>query len=242
MKIDELQLKKDIQQLKNPEDVLRKYGWKVIGIGMEAAVAEHPNKNYVLKLFEDNSNYKTFVKFALNHKGNPHVPVFFRGSETKELSKIDERSTISIPGIMSTIPGTDYSYVRMEKLAKITEKDLINRYSPEMMVLYLNGIKHNTTGLNHELRQAMRNKIIVRFKLMTASKSANTAFIQDLANDQSKQQELWVKMGRQPDDAWFNIADDLLQLSRQLKTRGLDIHEDNVMLRGNTLVITDPFY
>lgn len=241
MKISELQLKKDIQQLKNPEDVLRKYGWKVIGIGMEAAVAEHPNKNYVLKLFEDDSNYKAFVRFALQHKGNPHVPVFFKGSETKELA-INERSSVNIPGIMSTIPGTDYSYVRMEKLAKITEKDLIAVYSPEMMVLYLDGIKQNTAGVNFELGQAMRNKIIVRFRLMSQGKSANTAFIRKLANDQSLQDELWTKLGRRPDDAWFAIANDLLQLAKQLKTRGLDIHEDNVMLRGNTLVVTDPFY
>jgi len=242
VKIYELQLKKDIQQLKNPEDVLRKYGWNVIGIGMEAAVAEHPNKNYVLKLFEDDSNYKKFVEFAINHKGNPHVPVFFRGAETKDLVKVEERSTISIPGIMSTIPGTDYSYVRMEKLSKISEKDLIKQYAPEMLVLYLDGIRENISGLNFELKVAMRNKIIVAFRLLTGTKSSNTAFIEKLAHDHVQQQELWKRIGREPDEAWFSLAHDLIMMSKKLKTRGLDIHEDNVMFRGNTLVVTDPFY
>jgi hypothetical protein len=242
MKIHELQLKKDLQQLENPEDVLRKYGWKVIGIGMNSAVAEHPNKNYVIKLFEDNSKYKIFVKFALEYKDNPHVPVFFRGSETKALIDIDEHSSMAVPGIMSTIPGTKYSYVRMEKLSKISEKHLLKHYAPEMMVLYLNGIKFGTTGLNFELRQAIHNKIIVRFQRMTAGKIANAAFVQQLANDDFLQEKLWDKMGRKPDEDWFAVVDGLLQLVLTLNIRGLDIHEDNVMLRGDTLVVTDPFY
>jgi hypothetical protein len=242
MLIKELQLKKDIQTLKNPEDILKKYGWKVLGIGMEAAVAEHPNKNYVLKLFDDDSNYKNFVQFAVDHKGNPHVPVFFRGSETKDLTKIDERSNVSIPGLMSTIPGTDLSYVRMEKLSKISENDLIKLYAPEMLVLYLDGIKENISGLNYELKTAMRKKIIVAFRLFSGTKSSNTDFIEKLAHDHVQQVTLWKQIGREPDEAWYNVAQDLITMSKHLGTRELDIHEENVMLRGNTLVITDPFY
>ena len=242
MQIRELTLKTDINTLDDPAKVLKKYGWNVIGVGMEAAVAEHPNKSYVLKLFEDDSNYKAFVQFAVNHRGNPHVPVFFRGIETRDLTKIDEKSNISIQGLMSTIPGTDYSYVRMEKLSRITEKDLVKKYTPEMMFLYLEGIRLNTLGLNYELKELMRKKVIIEFRLFSSKKSFNTDFINKLAADDTKREELWTKLGRKPDPSWMAVATDLLQLSKKVKTTGLDIHEDNVMLRNTVLVITDPFY
>lgn len=126
MKIHELQLTRDVKKL-NPDDmenILQKYGWKLLGSGNDAAVAQHPNKRYVLKLFLSDSNYTKFVEIAKDNIGNPHFPKFSR--------------------YIKPIPhNAQFSYVRMEKLKPVTSKILEKLFVPEMVELRIIGLKHN---------------------------------------------------------------------------------------------------
>jgi signal peptidase I len=59
-----------------PKTVLIKNGWREIGKGAYASVFEHPNKNYVLKLFSSaDTAYMDFVTFVKQHP-NEHFPKF----------------------------------------------------------------------------------------------------------------------------------------------------------------------
>ena len=57
------------------QDVVYAHGWKLLGRGSEAAVAEHPEKGYVLKIWPTKSQYTTFVELVQQNP-NPHFPKF----------------------------------------------------------------------------------------------------------------------------------------------------------------------
>lgn len=112
MQLAELQLKRELKAIgklnygfgTELSNLLRERGWTVLGRGSEAAVAEHPSKPYVLKIYPTGSLYTKFVDLAQRVPQNPHFPKFSR----------EQRK----------IPGTLFSYVRMEKLARVTEFDI----------------------------------------------------------------------------------------------------------------------
>lgn len=242
MLINEIhQLKTDFDTLVTPEAVLAKYGWKLLGTGTEAAVAEHPTKDYVLKVFLSKSNFKQFVKFVVDHKGNPHLPIFISGSEANDMLPIQENRRMTIPGIMSNIPGTRYSFIRIERLDKISERNLMKNYAPEMLYVYLEGLKLGLPGVREEMYTAMRQKIMIWNQLQGKPKAAIDAFIRTLVVDTDQRTQLWEKLGRSPDAAWVSVVQELFPFTKTMNRRGLDLDANNVMLRGNTLVIIDPF-
>lgn len=114
MKIDELQLSKDLQNLL-PRQILAKYGWNLLGSGIFGAVAEHPNFNYVLKLFTKDPSYEKFIEFVNNHP-NVHLP---------KISK----SIRKLPG------NNRYSYIGLEKLKPATDVKLDTTYFPHICYL-----------------------------------------------------------------------------------------------------------
>jgi hypothetical protein len=64
----------------------------------------------------------------------------------------------------------------------------------------------------------------------------NEKFKYDL-KDTELTHDLWKTIGK-PSEQWIQIVNDLLD---QTKNVNLDLHEKNFMLRGDTLVITDPW-
>ena len=116
-KLNELQLTKQFKQKnwlsfgKDAERILNQNGWNVLGIGAEGAVAEHPNKMYVLKLFIKKSLYNHFVNLV-QRSTNIHFPYFSR--------------------FVKPVPGTMYNYVRMEKLTPINSQILLDKFFPEL--------------------------------------------------------------------------------------------------------------
>lgn len=112
MQLVELQLKRDLQAIGKLNyafgiklsNLFKERGWTVLGRGSQAAVAQHPHKPYVLKIYPTHSLYSQFVDLAQRFSQNPHFPKFSR----------DQRK----------IPGTRFSYVRMEKLLPVTAYDL----------------------------------------------------------------------------------------------------------------------
>ena len=110
MNIFEIELGKQLRQMSQHSvghqlaDLLKSYGWKVLGRGSEAAVAEHPREPYVLKIWPAYSGYTKFVSMVQTSP-NPHFPKFSR--------------------VQSRIPGTGFNYVRMEKLLPVAQYDLL---------------------------------------------------------------------------------------------------------------------
>ena len=118
MQINEISISQDIKTLliSDIEKLIAKYNWHFLGSGHEAAVAEHPNKTYVLKIFKAESFYNYFVRLAQHYQNNPHFPKFY--------SKV------------KTIPGASHwHFIRMEKLEPITDELLLSEYQPELFYL-----------------------------------------------------------------------------------------------------------
>lgn len=173
-------------------NLLRQKGWTPLGFGFEAGVAEHPDKAYVLKIFPKNSPYTQFVQLVKSHAQNPHLPKFSR--------------------YVRHIPGTEYAYVRMEKLTKMKDYDLYNM--PSLLCL-LDKLYHKH---GQQPPYWVRNNV---------SYDADSELM-DCNQIQTTPEE--------------QQAIDLLdQGVQQLGIDRLDLHSGNFMRRGNTWVITDPF-
>lgn len=108
------------------ETIIKKYGWNFIDRGNEAAIAMHPNKKYVLKIFLYNSKYKDFVKLVQKDPSNPHFPKFF--------------------GPMKKIPFSSYFYsIKMEILKPFNIIDSLPYHVNELAYL---AEQCNESGLN----------------------------------------------------------------------------------------------
>lgn len=211
--IQELTITKPLKSTLDPTEVaeiLYKHGWRMLGMGLEAAVAEHPHRSdYVLKVFPTRSLYTKFVDFVQKNNRNPHLPRFSR--------------------YVRPIPGTTWSYVRMEKLTPLTdEHQLLEQHLPEMVALYAAGVKNklHTVGLyiQEPLNMQLRTLGYTRKDLV----------------DPQKSQQLYDQIGSPPQQ-WVSAVDQLARMGSQMQMYGLDLHHGNMMLRNQTLVITDPF-
>lgn len=129
-------LKDEFRQLKA---ILTKYGWKSLGTGAEAAVAIHPNKSYVLKIFREDSKYQDFVKFVEQHHSNPHLPKFSR--------------------YVRQVPGLPYLYVRMEKLMRVPEAQLSSTYLSYVLSMYAMGNLYDIDMLGGGLDDMVQYKV-----------------------------------------------------------------------------------
>lgn len=195
MHINELEIGRKLKRSMMGGDLanlLRQKGWTPLGFGFEAGVAEHPGKAYVLKIFPQHSPYTVFVQLVQSHAQNPHFPRFSR--------------------YVRQIPGTEYAYVRMEKLTKMKDYDLYNMPS----LLCLLDKLYNKHG--EQPPYWVRNN---------ASYDSDSGLI-DCNQIQTTRDEQQA----------INLLDQGVQ---QLGIDRLDLHSGNFMMRGNTWVITDPF-
>lgn len=207
MRLKELQLSKDLKdKYATPAEILKKYGWDFINNGVFGAVAKHPNKDYVLKLFRDDSGYLEFVEFALHYQ-NVHLPRI-----SKEARKI---------------PGTDYYYVRMEELTPVSGSELASTYFPE--IIYLTVI---AAQQDMEITDLLLDIVIDKLDRMGVD---HTIFRKINLND------MFNMLGEKPDAAWMNLVNALIKYGHSINEPYLDLHDENFMKRGNTLIINDPW-
>lgn len=208
MKLNELTIKQDINsELANnteygkaAEEILKKYGWNVLGTGSEGAVAEHPNKNYVLKFFKSDSSYCKYITGVVMYlPNNIHVPRISRQ--------------------MKTLKGTKFNYICMEKLSEL-DRNNVSTFIPEFYTLskisYQNGFLYEPP-----------------ISILSAKKYYYSYNIDE---------DIYGKNNiNKPNDDWFELCHLLIKRKKQINTL-FDLHEGNFMVRGNTLVITDPYY
>jgi hypothetical protein len=217
MHITEIALTHQLQQAQTSIDhseklkrILTQHGWKSLGTGVEAAVAMHPEKAYVLKIFNSDSKYVDYVKFVQAHQSNPHVPRFSR--------------------YVRSIPGTQFSYVRMEKLQKVTENTLLTTYANYLFMMLVRGEQEKVYMLGDDLAMTLEDRLGDR---------GHDEY--DIATGDA-QEEIYAKLGGVPPDTWNQVLTDLAAHSRQLGMESWDMHAGNFMRRGKTLVIADPYY
>ena len=205
------------QQLKSvPEHprklmaVLQQHGWTPLGTGIEATVAWHPRKEYVLKIFPDHSKYRYFVEFVQKNQSNPHLPKFSR--------------------YVKPVPGTDYLYVRMEKLSQLSENELIDDYLPYLLFMIQLG---NHSGIE-TLTGIVKDEVVLKLEQWGFS-------LEDLG-DIGSGDSIYQKAGGFPLESWEKIIDALASNSQSLGIQYWDMHGDNFMQRDGTLVIADPYW
>jgi len=201
MNLHEIELRKRLQKSRRAYDmhvekILDKNGWAVLGTGVEALVAHKPHMPYVLKLFPTNSAYVHFVKFCEQHAQHPHLPRFSR--------------------YVRPIPGTRFSYVRMEKLQPVSANQLRTTYAPHMCVV-------------DQIVQKYTSNIFWNKDLSVRNIVKDEGY-QDLADCAAHAPEIWK-----------TTIQDLMHIMQQHGLEQFDLHSENMMLRGSELVITDPF-
>lgn len=219
MKLDEIEARKKLQALSSLSQddpiaelgsIFEDHGWTLLGTGAEAAVATHPSRPYVLKVFEKESLYTKFVNFVESHPTNPHVPKFSR--------------------YVRPVPGTDYLYVRMEMLQSVNRAQLVKDYFPYIFQMNQMGNANNVTTLPYSMFAAMD-------KVMDHWGFAAVSF-----DDPTSTEAVYQRAGGPPPQSWTQVIKDLITYSKQHNIRRWDMHAANFMTRGNTLVISDPFY
>ena len=244
MRLNEIELRSDLRSMQ-PEYIFSKYGWKILGIGRDSVVAQHPEKSYVLKIFEKDSAYAEFVLFCKKNPGNPHLPRFYTGADAAKLpgpsNNITENRGELDPELLDLVlqlPG-DKIAIRMEELTPCSEQLLLFKFRPELYVFLLEGINQQIHGLTFELRMLLRKKLLSLFQV--TDDDDKNAWLEDFSSNRKNWQRLWSMLGRTPDSTWMRTVQKLMKTARSLGMVRLDMHEDNIMCRGETLVITDPF-
>jgi hypothetical protein len=217
MRIDEIELSKIAKEpsgelgIYKMGDYLERRGLKVLGYGAEAVVAMPEHGRYAIKIFKKGSKYGDFVRFAIQHQGNKHLPRFHR--------------------TVKDIPGTGFSYVTMGLLSPSNEDDLSDHFLPEMYGLIQLGIKNRIRAMQPwyatTINRALKDRGIDPFSM---------------ASGATFKKRCETKLGRASDQSWMQAVDLIMKEARKLGMESLDIHPDNLMMDGNTLVLPDPFF
>lgn len=214
MKVNELSIKKNFDKANENdielENLFAGTKWKMLGVGQESVTAEHPEKKYVLKVFDSNSKYTEFVKFSEQNAGNPHVPVFNR--------------------YVKKIPGTPFSYVRMEKLTGIEQGPLLRNYFQDLVYLISYARSKNVT-ISYALESAVEHFLLIKYQV-------DKKMISNFENIN----EIFKRIRKTPSPAWKSISEKLIDFAISIRLLDLDLHHMNFMLRGTTLVFLDPFF
>lgn len=195
--------------------IVSSHGWEILGQGQDAVVAEHPNKNYVLKIFLRNSVYRKFVDYSQKNQSNPHVPKF--------------------SSLVRDIPSTNYSYVRMEKLSEFSSDT--DHFGAN--ICYLTAMLIKLGSYVSEDFPEIISDLIEPEDDDDFSDETNLFSNLEYAVEHNKLNNIWKILGERPDKSWVKIINDLTKL---VNGNQLDMNLSNIMSRGNIMIISDPFY
>lgn len=220
MKLRKLKISQDLKNIKNtshPHDItslpiLLNSGWRKMGSGMEAIVMGNPKKPYVLKLVVPDSKYTYFVNMVQQYPDNPHFPKFSRW--------------------IKKVPHSHFLYVRMEKLTPIdmAAEFYIKTYFKEMA--WMCKIAHETGNVLPGLvENAVMDVAVEKYGIVY---------------DYKNTEDYWDRIFQQvpePDSSWKTACKLLIKTLADIpEDTSLDVYDENLMMRKNVLVITDPYY
>jgi hypothetical protein len=125
------------------------------------------------------------------------------------------------------IPNTIFSYILMEKLEATNPDFLVDNYIPELYVLDTESESFLGKGIQGKFGAYVLDYIYD---------------VQEEHRDNPYNPRVWNELGQKPDDAWFKACKMISHVAKLIGLRHLDLgNPKNFMLRGNTLVIIDPF-
>lgn len=118
------------------------------------------------------------------------------------------------------VPHTRFSYVRMEKLKPVNERRLMTAYAEYMCAV-------DQVFKSEDRTPVFWNHALSRWEL-----------------DELPEKEGYTDVAQcaaQAPTQWTHTIEALVKLMQSEGIKQFDLHPDNMMLRGSTLVITDPF-
>jgi len=225
-------LARELEDESTPESALKRLGYTILGSGHHAAVATRPGAAWVLKVFDRRDSYPLYVEYAVKHRDNPHVPRFYTDREAMRMSG-------QTGGEAQVIIEIDdwFRAVHMERLKPVSWDAAMLMFRPELYGALLLGIKLGRRVYRREIQEIMEKRLVKMLALPPDHLQNLRAFAQDTA----EWPRLWTRLQRAPSESWMALVEDLTTMAHGSRGRTqMDLSEDNIMLRGNTLVLTDP--
>lgn len=118
------------------------------------------------------------------------------------------------------VPHTPFSYVRMEKLKPVRGAALLNTYAEYMCAV-------DQVFRSEDRTPVFWNHAMSRWDLDELPEKQGYTDVAACA--------------QQAPSTWIKLIERLVSLMQAQGIKQFDLHPDNMMLRGTTLVITDPF-
>jgi hypothetical protein len=118
------------------------------------------------------------------------------------------------------VPHTTFSYVRMEKLKPVREATLMNSYAEYLCAV-------DQVFRSKDRSPVFWNHAMSRWDLDELPEKQGYSDVATCA--------------AQAPESWTRLIEDLINLMQAQGMEQFDLHPDNMMLRGPTLVVTDPF-
>jgi len=207
-------------------------GIKVLGTGGNAIALDLPGGRFVVKAWKNDPSYEAFVGFCQKYTGagNQHLPRFVPPESLRRLRKNVDESMI---GSARLGADTTFRFAIVEKLAPIPSGTMMTEWLPESAYIAMIGGLYpiEASEIMRILADDPRTKgVIAKANMRThrdLTKPANRRLIEDA-------------LGGIP--AGWKAVMNALNKTRRSIGAGWDLHDQNIMLRGETLVINDPFY
>lgn len=168
---------------------------------------------------------------SFKKKNKPYViKLFFKSSAYKLFVEFTRQHQTNphLPKFSKytkNLPG-NWSYVAMEELKPVRNiSDLI----PEIAALYIAGNKHQIQSLSPRM-----------FYLFDKELEKKNIQLVDMFEPKHLQ-KVFQAFGHSPSQEWTTMVDELCEFAINHGISTLDTNRSNMMLRGSTLVMTDPF-
>lgn len=190
---------------------IEQHGFERLGHGTWSNAYEKPGYPWVFKLFKDDPAYLWYYKFCKANQNNPHVPKIKGG-----LIKI----------------SNDTFCVRMEKLEPWPDTP---EYKQLYVMMYIALYKVESAPLVNKTHQTFR--VLYSRNGEHKQRIEKRPFQHSVTPEQARKEQEAEDFLKQHYPQLLPILDAIAEHNSSFRT---DLHQGNIMLRGNTPVITDP--
>jgi hypothetical protein len=207
-------------------------GISVLGTGANAIALDLPGGQFVLKAWKNDPSYETFVSFCQKYSGagKEHLPRFVPPASLRKLRKgINE----DMVGSARLGPTSRFRFAIVERLSPIPHGTMLTEWLPESAYMAMVG------GLYPIEANEMFRTLAEDPRTAKIIASAGIKNHRDLTKP-SNRRLIEEALGSIP-AGWKRVIN-ALNRTRDSIGATWDLHDQNIMLRGNTLVISDPFY
>lgn len=135
------------------EDKLESNGFNkyVVGTGLYSSVLSRPDLNYVVKIFDRDPGYETYLKYIIKYQDNPHVPklrgkVISVGPRFKVV-RLEKLQPMDVNNLYHSKFDNDlWNYVYGDQ----SSKDELTKQFPQIIPLLTDIMKHKAVDLHDQ--------------------------------------------------------------------------------------------